>query len=210
MYWIFGVAGICLLICLPLFLYYKKALRYKLAAAYKTLGTLCAASLALIAALKLDPHYWICFAALVLHSAADYLLEFNFFFGAGVFLAGHIGYIIFFTILFPVSATHLILALGMLAIMAVFFWRWRKPIGKQLPLFTVYGVGLALMSACAIAGLTGHSLQGQLIAAGGALFYISDAFLLGRLLFSATRAMDWIIMITYYAAQLLIGASCLL
>ena len=201
MLWVYAVCALTLLVCLPFFMHYKKALHYKLAASFKALGTLCAASLALTAALRLDPHYWICFAALVLHSAADYLLEFNLFFGAGVFLAGHIGYIIFFTILFPVSATHLILALGMLAIMAVFFWRWRKPIGKQLPLFTVYGVGLALMSACAIAGLTGHSLQGQLIAAGGALFYISDAFLLGRLLFSATRAMDWIIMI---------GASCLL
>ena len=33
--------------------------------------------------------------------------------------------------------------------------------------------------------------------------------ILGRTLFTATHAVDWVIMITYYAAQLLIAASCL-
>ena len=210
MIWIFGVAGVCLLICLPLFMLYKKGLRYRLAAAYKTLGTLCAAVFALTAALRLDPRCWICFAALILCSAGDYLLEFSFPAGAGFFLAGHLCYIGFFVQLFPVTATHLLLALCTLGLTAVLLWRWRKNISRQMPLFALYGAVLALMTACAVAGLTGHTLQGQLIAAGGALFFLSDAFLLGRLLFSATRAVDWAIMITYYAAQLLIGASCLL
>ena len=48
-----------------------------------------------------------------------------------------------------------------------------------------------------------------LIAAGGALFYISDAMLFARLLFSASHSVDWAIMITYYAAQLLFGLSCI-
>ena len=48
-----------------------------------------------------------------------------------------------------------------------------------------------------------------MIALGGALFFLSDAMILGRTLFTATHAVDWVIMITYYAAQLLIGASCL-
>ena len=66
------------------------------------------------------------------------------------------------------------------------------------------------MSACAIGGLTAHTLQGQLIAIGGTLFFLSDTMLCCRLLFSAGRAADWLIMISYYAAQLLFGISCLL
>lgn len=200
-----------MLICLPLFLYYKKNLHDKLAAAFKVAGTLCAAALALTAAIRLDPRCWICFAALLIHSAADYVIEFNLWFGAGLFLIGHICYIAFFTSLVPPTAVHLICVVCLMAATAyMFFFRWRKQIGKRLPLFAVYGVSLCLMCGCAIACITGHTLQGQLIAAGGALFFLSDTIICSRLLFSAGRAMDWLIMITYYAAQLLFGISCLL
>ena len=209
MLWVFGVCGLCLLVCLPFFMYYKKALRYHLAAAYKSLGTLCAASLALTAAVRLDQHCWICFAALMFHTVADFTLEFNMYLGSGFFLAGHICYICFFTSLFPVSSVHLLAALCLLGLVAVLFWRWRKFIGNRMPLVALYGAILSITSACAIACLTGFTLQGLLIAAGGSLFFISDAFLLGRLLFSASHTVDWIIMISYYTAQLLFGASCL-
>ena len=210
MLWVYAVAALALLVCLPFYMHYKKSLRYRLATAFKSLGTLCAASLALTAAVRLDQHCWICFAALLLHAAADYLLEYNLYVGAGFFLAGHICYICFFSILFPVSGTHLIVALCLLGITAVQFWRWREAIGKRMPFFAVYGAALSVMAAFAIAGLTGHILRGQLIAAGGALFFISDAILLARLLFSSTRAADWAVMIAYYTAQLLFGAACLL
>ena len=210
MLWIAGVCALCLLVCLPFFMHYKRSLRLPLAAAFKTLGTLCAASLALTAAVRLDPRCWVCFAALCLHAVADCLLEYSLYLGAGFFLAGHICYIGFFLTLFPVSAMHLVTALCLLAITAVIFWRWRKTIGKRMPFFALYGAVLSVTCACAVSGLSAHVLQGQLIAAAGALFYLSDAMLLGRLLFSATRAVDWAIMITYYSAQLLIGASCLL
>ena len=198
MLWMYAVSALCLLICLPFFMHYKQALRYKLAAAYKSLGTLCAASFSLIAAIRLDPHCWICFAALLLHAVADYLLEFSLYLGAGIFLAGHICYICFFTRLFPVSSLHLIAALVLIGIIFFLLWRWRKPIGKRMPLFAVYGGILAITCACAIAGLSSHTLQGQMIAAAGALFFISDAILLAKLLFSASRSVDWAIMITYY------------
>ena len=211
MWWIAGVCAICLLLCLPFFLHYKKNLRFKLAAAFKVCGTLCAASFALIAAIRLDPRCWICFAALILHATADYFLEFSLYIGAGFFLAGHICYIAFFTSIFPPTAVHLICAVCLLAIMGyMFFFRWRKQIGKQLPLFAVYGAVLSLMCACAVASLTGHTLQGQLIAIGGALFFLSDTMICCRILFTAGRTIDWAIMITYYAAQLLFGISCLL
>ena len=210
MLWMYAVCALSMFVCLPFFLYYKRALRMKLAAAFKTLGTLCAASLALIAALRLDPQYWICFAALCLHAAADWSLEFSMLLGAGFFIAGHICYIGFFTHLCPVNGIHLIAALFLLGITAFLFWRWRKLIGKNIPMFAVYATVLCLACACAIACFTLNTLQGQLIAFGGALFYISDVMILARLLFSATPAVDWAIMITYYGAQLLFGLSCLL
>lgn len=210
MLWVYAVCALTMCVCLPFFLYYKKALRLKLAVAFKVLGTLCAASFALTAAVRLDPHCWICFAALFLHAVADGILEFNLVFGAGLFLAGHICYLSFFSSLVPVGGVHLIVTLCLLGIVVFFFWRWRKPIGKNLPLMAVYGVVLAITAGFAVSCLTAHTLQGQLIAIGGALFFISDAMLLGRLLFSSTHAVDWAIMITYYAAQLLFGVSCLL
>ena len=211
MLWTAGVCALCMLVCLPFFLHYKRALRYRLAAAYKVSGTLCAAVLALTAALRLDPRAWICFAALLLHATADYVLEFNLWFGAGLFLAGHIFYIAFFTNLVRPAAVHLICVLFLLAVIVyILFFRWRKAVGKQLPLFVVYGAVLSVMCACAVACLSGRTLQGQLIAAGGALFYLSDIILCSRLLFSSGRTADWAIMITYYAAQLLFGISCLL
>ena len=115
MWWIAGVCAICLLLCLPFFLHYKKNLRFKLAAAFKVCGTLCAASFALIAAIRLDSRCWICFAALILHATADYFLEFSLYIGAGFFLAGHICYIAFFTSIFPPTAVHLICAVCLLA-----------------------------------------------------------------------------------------------
>ncbi len=210
MLWSAGAAVLCLFICLPFFFRYKQALRYRLAACYKSVGTLCAAALALTAAIRLDPRCWICFSGVLLHAAADWFLEFNLYLGGGFFIAGHICYIAFFTNLFPPSALHLICVVCLLAITAFMFWRWRKQIGKQIVFFSVYGAVLSVMSGCAIAGLSGHTLQGQLIAAGGVLFFISDAIICARMLFRADRTVDWAIMITYYCAQLLFGFSCLL
>ena len=53
------------------------------------------------------------------------------------------------------------------------------------------------------------STQGIMIAIGGAFFFLSDTLILGRLLFSSDRSVDWAILILYYGAQLLFGASCL-
>ena len=44
---------------------------------------------------------------------------------------------------------------------------------------------------------------------GAALFFFSDHLLLNRILSGGGKATDWIIMITYYASQLLLGGSCL-
>lgn len=210
MIWKYAVCALTFFVCLPFFMHYKKAMRYHLAAAFKTLGTLGAAVLAMIAALRLDPRCWVCFAALMLHSVADYLLEFNLYWGEGFFLAGHVCYIAFFLNLFPVSAVHVVAVACLIGIEVFLFWRWRKPIGNRMLVFGVYAFVLAVTAGCAIGCLSGHVLQGQLIALGGALFIISDTLVFARLLFTADRSVDWAVMILYYAAQLLFGISCLL
>ena len=41
MLWMYAVCALSIFVCLPFFLYYKKALHMKLAAAFKSLGTIC-------------------------------------------------------------------------------------------------------------------------------------------------------------------------
>ena len=210
MLWTAGMAALCLLVCLPLFMHYKRALKLPLAVGFKTLGTLCAFVMALIAAIKLDPRCYVCAVALLLHAGADCTIEFSLPVGAALFMAGHICYIAFFTQLFSVTAVSLICTVGLLVFMGLCLWRWRKQAKKQLPLFAIYGTVLCAMCGCALGALTGHTLQGILIAVGGGLFFFSDAILLRRLLFPLPKGYEWLIMITYYLAQLLFGFSCLL
>ncbi len=204
-----GAPALCLLVCLPLFMYYKRSLRLPLASLYKSTGTLCALIPALVAAIRLDPRCYICVAALALHAVADYALEFHTFLGAGFFIAGHVCYIAFFLQLFPVSVIHLVCLAALLGMLGFVFYRYREKLGKQLGPFAVYGAVLCAMCSCAVGCMSSFSLHGILIAAGGALFFISDYILLHRTLYPAGIAVSWIIMITYYSAQLLIGISCL-
>ena len=210
MLWIAGVCIICLGVCLPLFMYYKKSLLLHLAVAFKMLGTLCAFLLALIAAIRLDPHCYICAGALLLYAVADLFIEYNLFTGMGFFLAGHICSIAFFLNLAPVSVFHLICLLLLAGSMAYIFYRWRKPIGRQMTVMAVYGASLILMADCAVSCFSLHTITGILIACGGALFCISDFMLLRRLLFPSGRMISWIIMVLYYTALLLFGTACLL
>ena len=209
MFWIAGVCAVAFGVCLPMYLHYKKALRMHLCCAYKSLGTLCAFSMALIAALRLDPRCWICAGAILLYAAADYLLEFRFMLGAGFFLAGHILAIAFFLSLVPFSVLHVAAIVILAATSAYIFWSWRKQIGKQLPVFIVYGVFLVVMCAAAIGCFSAYTAAGILFACGGALFYISDCILLRRLFFASAASLDWAVMLTYYASVFLFGIGCL-
>ena len=206
---IVGSSLLCLLICLPLFMYYKQIARIHLASLYKSTGTLCAAIPALVAAIKLDPRCYICFAGLVLCAIADYMLEFHELWGAGFFMAGHFCFISFFLQIVPVSIVHLVTLIALAALFIFTLYRNRKQIGKALPSFAVYGSILCLMTASAIGCLSSFSVRSILLAAGGSLFFISDFILLHRTIYTAGKTVSWIIMITYYAAQLLIGFSCL-
>lgn len=209
MIWMIGVCAICFLVCMPLYLYYKRNLVLHLAVAFKSLGTLCAFLLALIAAIRLEPRCYIAAGALLIYAAADVLLEYSFMLGAGFFLAGHIFSTAFFLNLYPVSASHAILMILLLLSMFFVFWRWRKQIGKQMPVFSVYGIILCAMAASAVSCFMLHNSIGTLIACGGALFFLSDFMILRRLLFPSGTSYDWAIMITYYASLLMIGIACL-
>ena len=204
-----GVPVLCLLVCLPLYMHYKQSLRLRLACLYKSTGTLCAMIPALVAAIRLDPRCYICVAALGVHAVADYLLEFSTYLGAGFFLAGHICYIAFFLQRFPLSAVHMVCLIGLFATLAYVLVRNRQGIGGQMLPVAVYGGVLCVMTSCAIGCMSAFSLEGILIAAGGALFFVSDSILLHRALYPAGRSVSWIILITYYTAQLLVGFSCL-
>ena len=209
MTWIIGLFAVTFGICLPLFMHYKKSLHPVMASCYKSLGTLCAFLPALIAAIRLDPHCTVCAAALFLYAAADYLLEFNFMLGAGFFAAGHICAAAFFLSLAPVSMLHLLAFLLLAGTAGLVFYRWRKPIGKQMPVFIVYALSLIFMCACALGCFPVRETAGILIACGGALFCVSDFLLLRRLLYPSGRSLSWAVMITYYAAVMLYGISCL-
>ena len=200
---------LCLGVCLPLFLHYKTP-QPVLGALFKSLGTACAFVIALVAALKLEPLCWICVVALALHVVADYLLEFHFPLGMGAFMAGHLAYIAFFFQRFSWSTACWICVAGFLLMMAFILWQWRQRAGGQIKLFALYGAVLCTMVGMAVGGgLSCFTLSGALVAAGGALFYLSDAVLLRRLLFPTGPDFSLLIMITYYAAQLLFGCSCL-
>ena len=209
MIWIAGLCAVCFGICLPLFMHYKKSLHPYMAASYKSVGTLCAFLPALIAAIRLDPHCTVCAAALFLYAVADFLLEFNFMLGAGIFMAGHICALAFFLSLASVSMLHLLAFLLLAGTLAAVCYRWRKPIGKQMPVFVVYGLSLVFMAACALGCFPVCGTAGILIASGGALFCVSDFLLLRRLLFPSDRSLSWAIMLTYYTAVMLYGVSCL-
>ena len=209
MIWIAGIVVICLGICLPLYKHYKSAHRMPLACAYKSLGTLSAFLAALVAAIRLDPQCWFCAAAILLYAAADTVLEYHFMLGAGVFLAGHIFNIAFLLKIVPVSVFHLIAFLLLAAFTGYAFRRWRKPIGKQMSAFVVYGVVLLIMCVSALACFMANTLAGILLSFAGALFFASDFILLYCTLFPSPKAFDWIVMITYYSSVLLFGIACL-
>ena len=207
-----GCAAVCLLVCMPLYMRYKTQ-RLSLAVCFKSLGTLCALVPALIGALKLSPLCWFCVTAVAIHAAADAVLEYRFVHGMGLFLLGHLCYIVFFLKRFPaLSAGPILICFGMLAAcFGVLLWKHRKAVGKNVPAFAVYAGVLCAMTACGAAGgLASYTSGGMLVAAGTALFCFSDGMIFRSLLYPSPRSLDWVVLTTYSAAQLLLGASCLL
>nr|AHF25650.1 hypothetical protein [uncultured bacterium Contigcl_30] len=209
MIWAWVLAFLSLGVCLPLYLIYKSSLRLPLACCFKSLGTVCPLLIALVAALRLNPQFAFVAAALFLHAVADYTLEFSLPVGCAFFMAGHLLYLLFFVRIVPVSLLHFGCLFVLLALTALAFWRWREAIGKRMPVFAFYAGILCIMCACALGCLSLYTVQGLLIGLGGAIFFLSDFMILRRILFPSVRTLSWVIMITYYIAQLCFGFSCL-
>jgi uncharacterized membrane protein YhhN len=143
--------------------------------------------------------------ALALHAAGDVLIELALLAGIVAFLAGHLVYVALF---WPArrevdelgGATRL--ALGLLALVGALFVVLLAPVleGASIVVVPAYVAGLLAMAACALVSRRGQPL----LAAGGALFVVSDALLatdlfLGGVAGPSGRLLVWPL---YVGAQL--------
>lgn len=200
---------LCLVICMPLYLSWKKE-NLRLALIFKGLGTLCAFLPAFVAAVRLGGTAWLCAVSIFFCAVADILLEYNVVFGGTFFGLAHIGFIFWSLSRAQVTLLHLICLLLLAGLMAFLIARIRKQAGKQLPLIIGYAVCLCLMTACTLAGgFSLFSVAGWLMAAGGALFFVSDCLIGVRAFLVTRRALDFVIMLFYYSGLLCAGISCL-
>lgn len=207
-----GCCVLCLCVCLPLFML-NKYKDLKLAVCFKVLGTLCAFCLALVAAIRLDRLAWLCSAALLVFAAADFCLEYNAVLGATLFGLGHFCMIIWSLSRYTISVTHLISIVLLGLVLAFLVYKLRSAIGKKtlIPVL-MYGVCLSIMCGCCIAGglsPEAFNTSGWLMAAGGALFFVSDCLIALRTFGKSPVWISWGVMITYYCALLCFGISCL-
>lgn len=203
-------AILCLVVCMPLYLYYKSSNR-TLALCFKVLGSLCAVVPALIAAVRLNPENWLCVVALLLCAIADLLLDFSVILGGTFFASAHITLIWMLYTRYPVSLLHIVCILLLLLMVGYLLFRWHKAVGKQLPMMIAYGALLAIMSGTAIAaGINAYTVSGWLIAAGGGFFMISDCLIGMRAATRFPRWMDYAVIVFYDIALLCFGCSCLL
>lgn len=150
-------------------------------------------------------------AALSISAAGDFLLgvshfgrlgsEKLFLFGLCAFLITHLLYIAVFRH-YPVKRTPL-RVLGILAILTALggmFWFLHDSLGSMLIPVTAYSLVIAAMGISAMLA----ELRSPLAAIGALLFIVSDDMIaLGRF-HSAVPAENYLIWITYYAAQLFI------
>lgn len=201
--------ALCLLACLPLFIYWKKKNR-ELATIFKGLGTICALMPALVAAIRFGDSAWLCAASIFFCVVADVLLEYSTVLGGTFFGLAHIGFIFWSLSRAQVALLHLICLLLLAGLLGLLIARIRKQAGKQLPLIIAYAVCLGVMTACTVAGgFSLVSLAGWLMAAGGALFFISDCLIGVRAFLVTRRSLDFMIMLIYYSGLLCTGISCL-
>ena len=215
-YLIIGCSVLCLGVCLPMYRCNFKKHRI-FATVFKSLGTLCAMAIALVAAVKLDSRAYACAGAILLCAISDFVINCNLLAGIVSFSLSHFGIIAWLLIMNPlaspvISVMHIICFVGFCLISVLIIISQRKLIDKKLiPAICIYSVLLSAMAACAVAGgVRLHSLAGILCAVGGGLFYISDVMVMRTIFSPHNETLEVVLMILYYCAQLLFGSSCLL
>ena len=137
----------------------------------------------------------------------------NGFFLAGIaaFLLGHLMYIPAFLTAVHARVSQFVLGLILFGVLFALQFPLKLRLGRaQWPVY-LYGAIVALMAGCAIcSAFISASVRSVLMLLGGALFLISDTFLLIRL-FSPYK--KWwfgtVVLATYYPAQILLALSIL-
>lgn len=204
-----GCSVLSLLICLPLYLSYRKSSPV-LGSCFRALATLCAFVPALVAALRLEPRCAVCAVALLLFTAADFVLEFRMIPALILVCTGELCFAFFFLNRFGFSVTCLICLVISVFMLIMTLYRWREPIGQHRPVFSLSGAILCLMLSLGISGgLSGFSLSGILFTAGCAICPIGRFMLWKGFLFPQSRLFLTLSSFLCVVSELLLGIACL-
>lgn len=145
---------------------------------------------------------------LILCAVGDVLLlwDRSFDAGLGTFLLGHVAYIVAFQVALPITAWPRLMALPLvLAGIGALAWLWPH-LGKRRGSVSAYVVVITVMVWGAFATTLGGRI-GWMVAAGAALFYLSD-LTVARDRFVAPGFINRLIGLPlYYVGQILIALS---
>ncbi|MFW6365733.1 MAG: lysoplasmalogenase [Spirochaetota bacterium] len=156
---------------------------------------------------------WLIVAGLVLGMGGDVLLTRDRLFLAGLasFLAGHIFYIVFFTVKSSTFSPILLFFILAPVLYAVIFYARlpREKSSMRLPV-GVYMTVITIMVITA-ANLHLNTPGGQeLFAAGALFFFLSDSILAWHMMIASVRYDSLLVMSTYYTGQFCIASGILL
>ena len=156
------------------------------------------------------PHARWMFAGLIFCLGGDIVLGIHFIAGGGLFLLGHVCYVIGLLTRQTFAPVHGILFASVLALLVVFLslFRSRMPDKRLFPAVCVYAAALAALIAAALPlPFTTGTFQSYLAALGAILFVISDMTLCDNMLNTRPLRNEYISLGIYYTAQFLLGAS---
>lgn len=180
----------------------------------KGLPTAMAAALACYAALTQNPGAYANWMALglIICLLADVVLGIQFAAGGGLFLCGHICYVIALTSLVPLTLWHGVIFAIAMAVLQGFLLTYRKRMTDKLIAYgvCVYAAALsALLAAALPLPYLAEGFQPVLAAVGAVLFVLSDATLCDNMINNRPLPNQYISLGIYYTAQFLLGLSTL-
>ena len=173
-------------------------------AVYKIIPTSLCALIGLIGAVQSGKTWpFFLFAGLGICISADWLLEFHFLRGMGAFALAHVFYCIGYLLSGPFSPASLLIFAALFGMLCLIYARIHHKL-ENARLILCYACILCVMASLAC---TRHPV----LMVGALLFVLSDTMIgLGMALKISRRGYGAGIMITYYAAQLLITLSTFL
>lgn len=130
--------------------------------------------------------------------------------GLGVFLLGHLCYIVLFLLGMEAPPPVWVILLSAVVAAGLFlliFLNLRPHMGVLMPVGTVYLAVLLAMAA--LAGVSGGAVGTPLRGLGGLCFVLSDYILARSILLGEKRCTHFVVMLTYLTAQVLLVLSLL-